>query len=259
MDIDVLSQLIIKHVYSASTIYTEKNMRTKRIKRPCWGIVMKFEGETVYTSGDRRYVSNKNNIFVLPKGSSYEWLCVEAGHFSIIELECDLEYDEIMCFPVKEGEKLLKMFHEIEYKQMMKNDMYDIESIRDCYSIILKLVASSEKRYFSNEKQKKIAPAVEYIAKNYNERLTNEYLATVCGLSTVYFRKLFTDIFGVSPITYIQDLRVKKAKEMLRSDFGSISDVAQSLGYTSIYDFSRTFKKHTGISPMKYAKMMQGK
>ena len=77
-------------------------------------------------------------------------------------------------------------------------------------------------------------------------------LAEIAGVSTVYFRKLFSSVMGVSPITYHHNLRIEKAKEMLKSDFGTLSDLAQSLGYPSLYDFSRDFKKHTGISPSKY-------
>ena len=57
---------------------------------------------------------------------------------------------------------------------------------------------------------------------------------------------------GVSPISYVHDLRIQKAKEMLRSDYDSLSSVAQSLGYLNLYDFSRDFKKHTGVAPSKY-------
>jgi len=57
---------------------------------------------------------------------------------------------------------------------------------------------------------------------------------------------------GVSPITYAKQLRIEKAKEMLKSDYGTLSDIAQSLGYSSLYDFSRDFKKHTGVAPSKY-------
>ena len=98
----------------------------------------------------------------------------------------------------------------------------------------------------------KIAPAIEYISQHYNEKITNDVLAAVVGMSTVYFRKLFASAMGVSPITYANNLRIEKAKEMLKSDYGSLSDIAISLGYPSLYDFSRAFKKHTGISPSKY-------
>ena len=80
----------------------------------------------------------------------------------------------------------------------------------------------------------------------------NDQLAQLAGMSTVYFRKLFTQVMGVSPIVYARQLRIEKAKQMLRSDYGSLSHVALSLGYANLYDFSRDFKKHTGIAPSKY-------
>jgi YesN/AraC family two-component response regulator len=55
-------------------------------------------------------------------------------------------------------------------------------------------------------------------------------------------------------MAYVKKLKIKKAKEMLESDFGSISDIAHSLGYSNIYDFSRDFKKQVGVSPTKYIK-----
>ncbi len=259
MDTNILSNLIINRVYSAATIYTEKNNRLKRTDRSCWALVMKFEGETVYRVDGVDYISNKENLVILPKGLSYEWTCIEAGHFAIVEFDSDLKHDKILCFKVKDSKKILRMFQEIEYKRTVKKTMYNMESICDCYSIILEMINSGGSRYAPSAKQKKIAPAIEHIAKNYNKKLTNDELAEICGLSTVYFRKIFTDMFGVSPISYIQELRIKKAKGMLQSDYGSIADIALSLGYTNIYDFSRAFKKSVGISPMQYATLSQKK
>ena len=50
----------------------------------------------------------------------------------------------------------------------------------------------------------------------------------------------------------VSELKVKKAKEMLKSDYGTLSDLALSLGYSGLYAFSRDFKKHTGIPPSRY-------
>ena len=57
---------------------------------------------------------------------------------------------------------------------------------------------------------------------------------------------------GMSPTAYVHKLRIEKAKEMLKSDYGNLSDVAVSLGYLNLYDFSRDFKKHTEVPPSKY-------
>ena len=104
------------------------------------------------------------------------------------------------------------------------------------------------------EKQQKIAPALDFIAKNYGQHLKNDDLAQLCNMSTVYFRKLFKEVMGKSPIEYIQTLKIEKAKEILKSDYGSISDIAYELVYQNIYDFSRTFKKIVGVSPKNFKK-----
>ena len=130
--------------------------------------------------------------------------------------------------------------------------MMELESIRDAYSILLAVTKHGSDYYLPTEKQQKIAPAIEYISQHYNENVTNDVLAAVVGMSTVYFRKLFTSIMGVSPITYVHQFRTEKAKEMLKSDYGSLSDIALSLGYSGLYDFSRDFKKHAGVAPSKY-------
>jgi len=249
---DYLSQLVITKVHSVSIMYNEKNARIKRANRPRWAIVLKYEGETQYLNCGQTYRSDLRHMVVLPKGCSYEWQCTHSGHYAIIEFESELSCPEILWFPVKNGEKILRMFQELEYKRTLKRPMAEPESIRDTYSILLKLAQSEPQKYLPSAKQRKITPALDYIAKHYNTRIKNDELAALTGLSTVYFRKLFTEVTGTSPIDYIQSLRIKKAKEMLRSDYSSITDIAQALGYGNIYDFSRAFKKCTGLSPLQY-------
>ena len=252
MNTDILSDLVITKIRFAATMYSEKNKKISRINRPCWAIVIKYEGETVYTSNKKTYVSNINNMYILPKGCSYTWQCTAEGHFSIIEFDSELSCGEILHFPLKDGEKMLKMFKDLEYKRTVKKYMYEAESIRDCYSVILKLAKTKQQKYTPSDKRRKIAPAVDYIAKNYGKSIKNETLASLCGISEVYFRKIFFGVFGTPPIAYVHNLRIKKAEEMLKSDYGSITEIAKSLGYINIYDFSRDFKKHNGISPSKY-------
>ena len=252
---DILSDLIINKVYSVTTLHSEEGTKIKRNNRSSWAIVIKYEGETIYTSHKKTYHSDIHHLVVLPKGCTYEWHCIRSGHFSIIEFESELVWNDVLSFSVPNSEKILKLFKEMEYKRTLRHPMFEIESIRDTYSILLMLMQQMQKmqkKYLPTEKASKIRPALEYIANNYNQNIKNDVLANLCNLSTVYFRKLFTEIMGNSPISYVHELRIKKAKEMLKSDYGSITDIAESLGYLNIYDFSRTFKKYTGVSPSKY-------
>lgn len=252
MSIEILSNLVITKVYSISTLYTQKDTKAKRSNRRRWAVVIKHEGETFYESNGNQILSDLSHIAVLPKGSSYSWECTRSGHFSIIEFESKQTYREPFSFPVKHGEKILKMFKELEYKRNLRKPMLEAESIRDTYSIILNIITPSLEKYVPDSKQQKLQPAIEYISQNLEKHITNDMLASISGMSVVYFRKMFTEIMGVSPITYVKQLRIEKAKEMLKSDYGTLTDIALSLGYSSLYDFSRDFKKHTGIAPSKY-------
>ena len=246
------ADLIITKVLSASTLYTPENAKLKRTDRTHWAIVYKYEGETVYTFRGTRLLSDAGHVLFLPKGCSYEWHCTKAGHFAIIELECDAAGKDPFCVPVKNGEHIRKLFRELEYRRNQKSRLVALESIRDAYSLLLALAHTEAEPYSPTEKQRKIAPALEHITRNYTKPLRNDELAALTGLSTVYFRKLFAEVTGTSPMAYARHLRMEKAREMLRSDYGTLTDLALSLGYGSLYDFSRDFKKHTGVAPSHY-------
>ena len=252
MHTTLLSNLVITKVFTASTFYSPQNKKGRRNNRSQWALVIKYEGETTYLSEGKRYLSDLNHVVILPKGCSYEWHCTKTGHFTTIEFESELTAKEPLTFFVKNGEHILKMFKALEHSRNLKKPLMELESIREVYTILLALAKSEQEQYLPTEKQKKILPALEYISTHYHERITNDDLAALTGLSTVYFRKLFTGVMGVSPIVYVQRVRIEKAKEMLQSDYGTLSDVAQSLGYLNLYDFSRDFKKHTGVSPSRY-------
>ena len=249
---NVLSNLIITKVTAVSSLFSPAKAKGKMENRLCWTIIFKHEGESFYTFNDKHLQSDINHIMILPKGSSYFWECTKTGVFSFIEFECEQTYPEPISLPIKHGEKILKRFNNLEYKWNLKGELYGIESIRDTYSIILDVLSESLEKYTPNDKRKKIQPAIEYISQNFNERITNDILASKVGMSTVYFRKTFTEVMGVSPIFYAKQLRIEKAKELLKSDYGTLSDIALSLGYSNLYDFSRDFKVHTGKAPSKY-------
>lgn len=251
---EILSNMIITKIHSVSTMYSEKNAGSKRKNRSLWALVIKYEGETRYTSNGREYISNINNIAILPKGCDYDWRCVKSGHFSIIEFDCDKSHRDIFSFNVKNGEMYLKTIKKLEINRFLKRTTYMLDELKDLYGLISSLLHSVEHKYLPSGKEQKILPAIEYIVKNYNKKICNDELAAVTGLSTVYFRRLFNETVGISPIRYAGLIRMKKAEEMLKSDYSAISDIAYSLGYNNVYEFSRDFKKRIGISPSKYAK-----
>ena len=253
----ILSELVIKKIHSISTMYTpQSENKSVRKDRPCWGLILKYEGETVYKNHHSSYVSDANHLMILPKNSSYEWVCTKSGHYVIVDFECDLESNEIFALDISEKSSISRILKDLEQLHLTKKTFCNIECLHLLYSIIVKALKSHQDsfKYIPSEKRERVRPAFNYIINNFTSPIKNEDLAALCNISTVYFRELFYKVYGISPMNYIQNLRIRRAKEMLQSDYSSITDIAFALGYNNIYEFSKAFKKHTGVSPTKYLK-----
>jgi hypothetical protein len=72
MNIELLSNLVITNVRSVSTMYSPKNKVAKRTERPCWALIIKYEGSTEYTSCQKRFLSDLSHLIILPMGCSYD-------------------------------------------------------------------------------------------------------------------------------------------------------------------------------------------
>ena len=100
-----------------------------------------------------------------------------------------------------------------------------------------------------------ILPALDYIHNNYTtELLSIEKLAAMCNITSAYFRKIFSGVYGTSPLSYIKNLKISRAKELIDSGMYSITESALQSRYTDMSHFSREFKKATGYSPSEYTK-----
>lgn len=104
----------------------------------------------------------------------------------------------------------------------------------------------------NNQQMKKILPALEYISKHYNEKLTIRTLADQCYLSESFFRQCFNVAMNESPHTYINRVRIAFAKSLLISTDNPILEISQISGFESISSFNRSFKACNGISPREY-------
>lgn len=253
MEINNLSDLIIKKLISINAVSSATGETSQRRNRACWALLIKYEGETIYTSGGKSIISNIENIAILPKGSNYNWICTKEGRYIVVEFDADLTGENVITIPTKKSEVILRMFKKLDKVWSLKHRFYKIEALNIVYGILANLLETQNK-YLPSDKAEKIRPALDFIAENYTKTITNDELAKLLGISTVYFRKLFTSIMGISPINYIQQFRIKKAKEMLNSDYSKISIISEAVGYPNIYHFSKMFKQITGYSPTEYAK-----
>ncbi len=228
---------------------------TRQAGRKYWGIALKAGGKTYYKQDGKEILSDKNHIVLLPKGARYEWTCVEQGECIVIDFNTLEEGRTIRSVEISDNSFILTAFAKLE-KTMSQDDAASrFESMQQLYGLLVFLAKAANKKYIPRDKRHLLSPAVDHMTGNYADpEINNTRLASLCGMSTVYFRKTFEAVYGAPPIRYLHDLRINKAKAILSGDYDSISQVAESVGYSSVYHFSKMFKTYTGMSPTEYAK-----
>jgi len=98
-----------------------------------------------------------------------------------------------------------------------------------------------------------IADAKEYISKNYaNEEISLNTTAQSVNLSPNHFSTIFSQETGGTFIEYLTDLRMEKAREMLRCNNIKTSEIAYRVGYQDPHYFSYLFRKINNCSPREY-------
>ncbi|MGE7909464.1 bifunctional transcriptional activator/DNA repair enzyme AdaA [Lysinibacillus xylanilyticus] len=92
----------------------------------------------------------------------------------------------------------------------------------------------------------------EYIDKNFTEKLTLESLANICHGSPYHMHRTFKKIKGITPVEYIQQVRVLAAKKYLIQTNKTIGDIAICVGMANAAYFITLFKKKTGQTPAQF-------
>ena len=90
-----------------------------------------------------------------------------------------------------------------------------------------------------------------YIQANY-QSVTLQDMAEKFSLSEPYISKFFKEKSGVTFVDYVQGIRMKKAKTLLKNTNMSVESIAEAVGYSNVEHFSRQFKKKYGLAPIQY-------
>lgn len=99
----------------------------------------------------------------------------------------------------------------------------------------------------------RINRVMEYVEKHLAESISLEDMAEVAHFSVFHFHRIFTVLVGEPPAAFCQRIRIEKAAQQLKDIPGkSISDIAYDCGYSSTPLFSRTFRKHFGMSAKEF-------
>lgn len=166
-----------------------------------------------------------------------------------------------------EEERCPEMAHLIQeiVREHEQQKPYQKEVVKGlAYSLLMLILRENrecDKRQNEGEKSvhRRIQDVLEYVQKEYAGALYSSDLAKIVNMSETHFRRLFVQIVDMSPMDYVNMVRVQKACELMRKNDDSMEQIAVKVGYQTITTFNRNFKKFMGTSPYQWKRSEAGK
>lgn len=223
-----------------------------------------FNGFLVIIKGHCRYVFDEGEFELEPDSVVY----LPSGSKHVLEIDSDdIEFFRID-FHLKIGGELV-LFSNFPKKICNAITKDGLEAVRVLTDIcqyrrdsvrrteLLCSIFRAVLPNYDSVRTERLAPALAYLREHITGDIDCSLLAELCHLSTSQFYNLFREEYKSSPLAYRDALIIGKAKTLLQDMF-SVTAVAQILGFDSVSYFSRFFKKHCGIPPLRYQRASIG-
>lgn len=233
--------------------FEPRNKKMRINGRPQHTFLYISKGEYRYTFNRETLIAKRGELIYVPKGAVYTYEVISENTYCH-QVEFNLESPD---FPVElcpqkirgidNAEKLLK---EIIENYSVDNATKHLRALGTLYTLCSYIPLKEEK---PSDVNSRIRVAVEYIESHCAEKIEIQTLADLCFMSQSQLRRYFLSEYKMSPITYKNRYRVEKAKTMLLYDVADIGEIAVTLGFDSIYSFSKIFKQYAGITPSQFA------
>ncbi len=215
-----------------------------------WEIVYQLRGEAQTKIGEKQYRICPSHVMVVPPGCFHVGES-EAGFMDMFLQAKNLDF-KCPIVTTDFGGEIKVLFDMIQRTTVERQA--DYKKIADA---LLEAVCALIKRNASMGMESHVVSRLKQ--RIYDNLSVPEFdlaaAVSETGFHKDHLRRCFKKETGKTPLEYLTDLRLNYAKSLLkRTDFKSVEEVAQSSGFADSFYFSTCFKKHFGLSPLKYHK-----
>lgn len=216
---------------------------------------------------NKKLKATAGDLLYLPADVTYTSFWVEGLKSEYIAFNCNmfdtdnneiLLADDIVLLCRDRNNKYYDIFqkmHEVYYVGASNWELV----LKSCfYSFLADLIYQlSYDKLKNSSLSSVIYNGIVELENNYMSNISIGDLAKKCAVSETTFRRNFTKLKGMSPVSYRNDLRLKHAYNFLMSGLYSVSEVMEMVGFNELPYFSRSFKKKFGITPMECIKKIK--
>ncbi len=120
----------------------------------------------------------------------------------------------------------------------------------------LSLIEKNKNKQKAKHKDLCVDKGVAFMDFYFNTDISIDDIAAAAGVERSYFYRVFKQCMGIAPITYLTNVRISKAKELIEAGI-DFKTVASAVGISDVYYFSKLFSKVEGITPSAYRKSIK--
>ena len=198
-----------------------------------------------------RQMPNPNHTVVRGELVLLPDLIVNRNHSISMMENCIMELIIILKRVIRQ--EMDELETDILFRHMQEKDyLLSYRTEEELKNTLKKLICYVCETREKEERKELVTQIKEYIRNNYSENLSATEIAGVFFLNTSYLSTLFREKAGMTMKTYIEAVRMEKAKQMLMNKELSVTEVAAYTGYSDPNYFSKVFRKYTGMSPRGY-------
>lgn len=242
------SNLKIKEIDCVIKFTAEKTrFETKNRNNHIIGIHL--SGSSVHYFKNRKFTIDENCVYFLNQKDDYKVKVLEKGvAFSVHFTTYEPIDTESFCIKTAKANEIVRLLNLIEKGFLSKNNELGLMS--DVYGLCSELNRIYQKSYFP--KDKRMIAAEKYINIHFAENDCLTEAAKQSALTRRRFNELFKACFGLTPNKYLTSLKIEYAKNLISTNYFSISQIAEMCGFSDVYYFCKVFKTETGTTPAKY-------
>jgi len=214
-------------------------------------------GTLDFTIGDRKYYAPAGSIVILNSNCSVKLQNIHKEQLHIY----------LICFLMEERNTQIELPFIFEkssnYETMFRKayesfNLYSIASKMKTRIILENIIYTMILDFAHNNnftpKNSKLLKVYNYINENYSKDISTEDLCNISNYSSSHLRRLFLREFNISPVGYINKIRIEHAKNIFHITDIPIYAVAQEVGFKNYHYFSKVFHQMCGMTPGEYCR-----
>lgn len=154
-------------------------------------------------------------------------------------------------------DKFLSVMYGMYWEFLKKGPMYEFLILGQLIQVLAMLQRYESDGSLVSTPTNNMDDAIQYINEHFAENITVQHVAERSFMSPSHFQRLFKKTTGVTFMQYLQNIRIQRCCELLKSTQIPIQEAANQVGYQDMKFFHALFRKKTGVTPRQYRRGAQ--